>query len=616
MKTNVISYEELLAQKVVGKETAFTKNAFEWVANKLEQLLATHEDILIISDKDTDGITSAKITGDTVEARTGIKPKVVIGDRFDGKYGIPEVNKLPLKEGTLVICLDIGSTERERLDEIKAITGEYPLVIDHHIIAKDMKDYPLLVNFTGRKDAPDYCTAGLAKRIFDVIYDRHKDEIDTNYPQMKMTLDLFGCIGTIGDYVSVNNPNDLNAQIIKDGFKILDLPMSQIVRGIEPSFGRFLEQTGIFDKRFVTTGMIQYNVVPLLNACGRLEQGGSQYVFDTFYDYAYDREKAEEHIEHIVEVNEQRKAIKQEILNSEEYKDFKSDIVKNDKKIAVYVNDNIPQGIAGLIASDLTDTLGVPALVLAKDTNGNYVASGRNGEGFSSLFEFVDKAVDETVSIMVEIENEEKGEKKGTVTQEEKEAYKKQYIFAHGGHDDALGFTMHPVYLEVFKEALDMVYEDVEKPDITKTVLDTKGMTVEKLYALEPFGVDFPQPKVEMSVKVQDPKMLKKNPNWIKFEADGIDFVTFSCGEQVEAGKDMVVSGSLGINEFRKINLQVQFDEIHGIERTLGNDENSGGTKDKEKSSNSDVQEEDQNKEVITAKDIEKELPWDEEEIR
>ena len=78
----------------------------------------------------------------------------------------------------------------------------------------------------------------------------------------------------------------------------------------------------------------------------------------------------------------------------------------------------------------------------------------------------------------------------------------------------------------------------------------------------------------------------------------------------------MVVSGSLGINEFRKINLQVQFDEIHGIERILGDDSNVNGAKDKEKNSNSDVQEEDQNKEAITAKDIEKELPWDEEEIR
>lgn len=568
-----ISYDELAKQKVAGKESLKTEAIFDRTAHGIEKGLKFHSDILLITDKDADGITAGKEATELVEAMTGVRPTVIVGDRFNGKYGIPNVDMLPIKKGTAVICLDIGSTQRDALDAIEKITGEKPFVIDHHEIDDDMKDYPRLLNFTGMTDAPDYCTAGLVKRIFDVYYKENAGKITDKYPQMKDTVDVFACIGTIADCVSVNNPYDLNDKIIMDGFALLQRSAKELCESLEPSLGMFLEETGTFEKKFLTTEFFNYNVIPLLNACGRLEENGSEYVFKTFYDYAYDEKNATEHIQHMIEVNEQRKQIKQEVINSDEYKAFCQEIVSTGKNIAVYIDEDLPQGITGLIASDLTERLQVPAVVIARDASGDYVASGRNCDGYPNLFDLCKKGMIETVCLTSEIAFEEERESnfndngatyKGTMPEEYTDKFVEKHPFHFGGHANALGFSCDPKYMEVLKESFEMVYEDVVAEKAEPVYVDHKGLTVAKVMALEPYGVDFPVPQVCIeNVPIENPKILKKNEDWKSFSNNDLKYITFTCGSQIKDGDIATVIGTVGINEYRgKANLQVQFDEV------------------------------------------------------
>lgn len=559
-----VTYKQLLERKNEYAESEATKIIFKQTADAIVKALKWHTDILIISDKDCDGITSAKIMSEFVEAVTDIKPTVVIGDRFEGKYGIPEVDKLPLQNHTCVICLDIGSTERESLEQIARITGEKPIVIDHHEITDDMKDYKSMLNFTGRVNAPDYCTAGLAKRLFDEIYKEREGKITDKYPQMKTTVDIIGCIGTIADCVSVNNPYDLNRDIILNGFeKIREGDPEKI----EPALGVFLESIGAFEKSRITTEFIQYSVAPLFNACGRLEKGGSQFIFDTFNDYAYSVE-CKERIAHMIEVNDLRKDIKREILESDSIKKFKDHIINDGKKIAVYVNSDIPQGITGLVASSLVEELNVPAIVVTKDATGTYTASGRNCKGFPNLHTMCGRAVEETVSLGAEIAYAQKNGADEKVPKEFKESYEVEHPFRFGGHADALGFSCDEAYLDILQEVFEMCYADVVPEKVDKDFMrDLSGMNPNKLYALEPFGVDYPQPWAEVKVEVSGKKNLKGRDDWVSFKAGDLKCITFSCGSEIENGDEVMINGPLSIDEFagKPESLKIQFNSVEKI---------------------------------------------------
>lgn len=526
-----VTYGELLKRKqnYDANSVARTNSEITKFAQMMQKDIAKADKVLILGDYDADGILSSTILSRAVSTFCDKEPDVVIGDRYKDGYGIGSLEDLPLEKGTLVICTDIGSTEREKIEEIFKITKVAPYIIDHHEIADDMDGYMKMLNFTGMENAPDYCATGLAERIYQGLYrtlaieNREKLDalVEMGLESEYRSVQAFACIGTIADMVSVNNPYDANREIIKNGFEAI----KQRNVPLEDGLTRFLKDCcEVYNKKELTTETIQFSVSPLINAWGRMEEGGAQKVFD-----ALNSEDSLERISKLNELtkqNEKRKDAVKEIVESDKFKDF---LKVGGSQFNLYFEDDVKKGVAGLVATELRKSTGKPSLVFSYDKEKDlFTASGRNADGYPSLFESLEK-------------------------------FTKYESF--GGHEDALGLSISNENIKEFAGYIYDTYKDVVPKTVEgETLKDVSKMTVDKLLALEPFGVDFPKVAVEEEVIVANVKTLSGGYSSF-YDKDGMKY--FGKDLDVSVGDKIKVSGTLSYNEyFKNQSLQVNVNDF------------------------------------------------------
>jgi single-stranded DNA-specific DHH superfamily exonuclease len=245
----------------------------------------------------------------------------------------------------------------------------------------------------------------------------------------------------------------------------------------------------------------------------------------------------------MIALNNERKDRKRDALASDEYKA----VLENDAPIKVYVNDELPLGLNGLIASSLSDLSGCPAIVFCKNPDGIYVGSGRNADGYPSALDEVKASGIETLKL--------------------------------GGHADAFGLSVAPDKMQDVIAKLEKHYTKVKHEKKEKMHLEyepKKGascpLTCDDLMRLEPYGPDFAKVRVEVEGKLSDLDVtiqnIKRQDNpdeYKKFSLGGITFTTFQAGAVLT---DMAVNnipvrlgGDLNVNTYgdRK-SLQVVFD--------------------------------------------------------
>lgn len=497
--------------------------------------------VVIVGDYDCDGICSSyilkKMFPDAV---------VCLGDRYKYGYGIP--TDLPVGENDLVICTDVGTNDINTLSMINKTLKACPVVIDHHEFeVESMKKYKFILNFNkdGEKERrPDYCATGLAYKLYEVDYRAtHKDdEKELN------TVKAIAAIGTIADMVKVNNPYDDNRRIILEGFDAMrnaDFDKDNF----DETLGYILDKCGISENPYsITTDVIQMKVAPLFNSPSRMKQGGAMEFFNALTSPLLNErgqivEKTVQDIEVLFELNRERIERKKDAFNSPEYKE----VLNDEHPIKVYVNDELPIGLNGLIASNLTELTGKPAIVFCKTPDGNYAGSGRNAAGYPSILETVKKAGINTLKL--------------------------------GGHDDAFGLTVAPEEMQGVIDRLHEYFKTVEHEDVELAVLDytaKKGasapVSFDEMMRLEPFGIDFPKIRVdfnaklsEFGVKTADIKREDNPPEYRKFSVGGITYTTFSAGERLKDLEDLDepvhIAGELNINTYKdRKNYQVIFD--------------------------------------------------------
>lgn len=518
-----VTYNELLKRKenVTPETDKFVHESDERIkefSKMLDEEYAKTDKVLIVGDYDCDGICSSYIL-----KKMYPKAEVVIGDRFIDGYGIPK--DIPLEKGTLVIFTDMGSSDRERIDEVAIKTGIKPFIIDHHEIQGDFRDYRLL-NFTPNSSdkfkefAPTYCSTGLAYKMVEQG-DCSLDEKSEN------TIKALAGIGTVADVVPVNNPYDDNRYIILQGF---DAIQNAETEKMDEGLAYLLRQTKMSDCLYMTTEKMQFNLIPIFNASGRLEVHGGQHVFDALIS------NDKEGINHMIDVNEKRKEIKKGILESDTYKNFIKNFDK-DANIAVFTMP-MPQGITGIIASQIVDALKKPAIVLTENAEGNLVGSGRNQKGFPDMYALCEQVKDTTIKM--------------------------------GGHSGALGLSLVKDNLDIFKDRLTDVYKDVSgKTELE--VLDVKELTVSKLMKLEPFGEDFPKPVAQTSLIVTSKNNIsfsRPRPEMQSTNIDDIKWKTFDKGESFDVGEEVTFTGQIGVNEWRKsANLEITITDVENHTR-------------------------------------------------
>lgn len=485
--------------------------------------------VINLSDYDTDGIMSALILNE----KYGID-ETRIADKYEDGYGIP--NDLSfLKEGDLVILSDIGSDSVDKLKEICVRTKTTPFIIDHHEMNEELKAYlksddfikPMVLNFydgTLDKDKiPDWCSSGLCYQVALAgggLSDRQKELIA-----------VYNMNGTIGDVVKVNNPYDTNREDILKGFRIIE----EMDEGFEPKFGALLYKTGLTEKPHMTTEAVQFGLSPVTTLGKRMESmkgnlnitdadrcNVGQVIFDMlkpdrdWETKTPDLRTAFKNADALKELNDiRKKEVKK--FEGKEYNDFLKK--GNNDSIAIYVNEKIPAGYAGLVAMDISKELNRPAVVFTKDRVGNYVASGRNVKGYPDMLE---KCTNE-------------------------------YALHIGGHTEAYGVTVKPENFQAYISTIKEAYKGIQVSIDTKVLKmeEIKEMTIPKLLALEPFGTDYP--KIEAYNELVIGTKTGRDWNTVTNADNGDKTRYFGRGIIGEAGEMISLKGTLGVNFYANI---------------------------------------------------------------
>jgi len=316
-------------------------------------------------------------------------------------------------------------------------------------------------------------------------------------------------LGTVADIMPLKGENRL---IVKHGLSVIN--KGQGHNGI----------MSILKNRAATTKSLGWDVAPLLNAPGRL--GMTECTVDFFLNST--EENSEELIRELNRLNRQRRSIVTETIERiESETDCFSSNLKN---LFYFYDDQIPEGVSGLVANRISDIIHKPVIILSNSCEENLLkGSGRSPDGLG-FFNYV-----EPFSEMFE---------------------------RIGGHSQAFGFTLNSGTVDAVMERIDSSLNDVE---IVKTynidsIIETSEIDVSllnEIELLEPYGKDNPEPLFcSRNIQVQSFKRFGAKDNHGKYVLkNGFEVIGWNMADTMESrlnsGKSIDILYHLEKNIFR-----------------------------------------------------------------
>jgi len=255
-------------------------------------------------------------------------------------------------------------------------------------------------------------------------------------------------LGTIADIMPVYNEN---RQMIKYGISLL--------RRGEGHYGI----NSLLKNEQVNTKSISWGVAPLLNTPGRF--GETDLTVEFFLEN--DEESITEITTEIQKLNRKRRKIVSELICSakESIEEHGSELYGN---LYLYHNDEIIDGLAGLVANRIADDLKKPVIVAtAIDDNGLVKGSGRSYGGFD-FFKYVEPFSDSFEKL--------------------------------GGHAQAFGFivkkeNLHKTIIKISELIGDKIESNINTQiDCVINIDEINNSLLDKLELIEPYGKENEEP--------------------------------------------------------------------------------------------------------------------------
>ncbi len=368
-------------------------------ADMIRNYLLSHRDVTIIGDYDADGDTSTAIMYWTMRG-LGVTPKIRIPKRFSEGYGmsVKIIDEMPDNDG-MIITVDNGIAAYDAVKQAKD-KGYTVVITDHHLPPKDEKGRLILPPADiildphvepEKSEFEDYCGAGLAYRLAQELLP------DTNLIQLL----VLASIGTVADVMPLVGAN---RTLVKDGLKALN--NNKCVPGLSKLLDK-LQFDGHVDEDYYG-----FTLGPIFNSSGRLYDDGASKVIEVLTS-GKSEENLDEKAENIIKINDVRKGLvrKGEVSLEQNL---------NDKRPIVVYDENLHEGLVGIIAGHLSEKYNCPAIVFTKSTKDGVIkGSGRSVEGYH-LKNILDKM--------------------------------QSLIIQHGGHAGAAGLSIKLENLNAFKE--------------------------------------------------------------------------------------------------------------------------------------------------------------------
>lgn len=483
------------------------------------------ENIFVYGDYDADGCTSAAILSLIFDA-ININYKVFLPCRFNQGYGISYENikdNPDYKKCDTVITIDNGIVANECIDKIKD-DKKFVIIMDHHAASDDaeLPNAELLVDPIAESgtyyEFRDYCAAGIAYKLAEYFASINMINEHTLNKCAVMAM-----IGTIGDVVPLIADN---RKIVMNGLEILKKKTNTFQKD-------FLEKHININPR-TTAEDIAFNLVPMINAPGRMIENGAMRLYELMMDIlnAETEEKfieknIEERLVSFKDINSERKKLCKE-FQKKAYEDY----LKLPEMNPVVIKTAAPEGILGIIAGGLAEIIKKTVFVFGKTKNELLKGSARSFGDFH-IKNYMNRH--------------------------------KDCFIKYGGHANAGGYTADDDgYKKLFEIATsEITKEDTETNNVIYYDLDVEEGSLLSAYtnaeAFEPYGEGFPAPIIRTKISLV-PKnkvlyaALGEDKSTLKLNGNNIKVLGFGMYKKfIEMGTPLVVDviGSLHINYYK-----------------------------------------------------------------
>ena len=377
--------------------------------------IKNNENICILGDYDVDGACSTSLL---VRYFNHINQKhfFYIPDRINDGYGASKklFQKLILKKPKLVIMVDCGSTSNEAIQYLNEHNVK-SIIIDHHEINKPYPKSDAVINpkkkITNKEDKLLCATALTYFFLDNFIKKMNSDFKLSNYL-------IYVLLATVCDVMPLRKINKIIAHNTLKDFNLKN----------NTALSFIFDQHNI--KREITVEDLGFLIGPIINAGGRLNYSkyGVELLSSDDHEIIKDRSLK------LINLNNKRKKIEQNILDEIDFDKIKSE----DKDVIIYYKNNLNEGLIGIIASRLKDYFNKPSIVI---TNSNNIlkASARSTTTYN---------IGQLIKLLIEKKIIEKG----------------------GGHNMAAGFTIKKDNINLLD---DFIQKDFLKKNSSKKNTNT-----------------------------------------------------------------------------------------------------------------------------------------------
>ena len=319
---------------------------FEKASLILLNSIKNNENICILGDYDVDGACATSLL---VRYFNHINQKhfFYIPDRVNDGYGASRklFQKLILKKPQLVIMVDCGSTSNEAIDYLN-LNNIKSIIIDHHEINRPYPKSNVIINpkkEPSNKEKTLLCATALTYFFIDRLIIKTKSIFKLS------NFLIYVLLATVCDVMPLRKINKIIAKNTIDNFNLKN----------NKAFNFIFNHNNL--KKGITVEDLGFLIGPIINAGGRLNY--SNYGVELLS--SDDNKIIKDRSIKLIDLNNKRKKIEQDILNEIDFKK----IQRENKKVIIYYKNNINEGLIGIVASRLKDYFNKPSIVITKSKN-------------------------------------------------------------------------------------------------------------------------------------------------------------------------------------------------------------------------------------------------------
>jgi single-stranded-DNA-specific exonuclease len=417
----------------------------------ITSFIQNHSLIGVWGDFDVDGQTATTILVSVVRCLGGsVVYHIPVRGRESHGVSLPYLKEFLAHGVKLLITCDTGINASEAVDFAHSVS--VPVIItDHHLLPEVLPRADAIVNprlLIEKHPLASLSGAGVAFKLAEALMDRF------SIHEKNLPLGDLVALGLIADQVQLKgDARYLVQQGIKELQKSARLAILEMLTLLEIQQGNISEEH------------IGFYLAPRLNALGRLADANLavEFLQSTNPKYVHD-------FAHNLEIlNQKRKLLSDQVFQAA-HTQISASRELQDESVIILDHPSWPEGVLGIVASQLVETYNRPIILLTSGETGILKGSARSIEG-----------IDITRAI----------------------ASHKAHLLSYGGHPMAAGLSLKANNLVSFQKGINRFIQDQYRHQVFNKILDIdyflqisdiKYSLADQIEKLAPFGVGNPNP--------------------------------------------------------------------------------------------------------------------------